>query len=173
MGQPRPRFVYFRSFSNTNFTEKTVKVSGIQTQIVWVECERADHHHGPCCKNCDDVCLKRPKINDKRGLGWPIFKNTISANERENFRVAKPKFKASNVRSSRPSSTQWKSIFSSPEPWKNGQFCRKGKLLCCIAADCDHTCEKVGGKKVTLLASLSSLNPTVPIGFITLLVKAF
>ena len=25
------------------------------------------------CKNCNDVCLKRPKINDKRGLGWPIF----------------------------------------------------------------------------------------------------
>ena len=30
-----------------------------------------------CCKNCNDVCLKRPKIkNDKRGRGWPIFKNT-------------------------------------------------------------------------------------------------
>ena len=27
-----------------------------------------------CCKNCDDVCLKRPKINDKRGRGWQIFK---------------------------------------------------------------------------------------------------
>ena len=26
-----------------------------------------------CCKNYD-VCLKRPKINDKRGRGWPIFK---------------------------------------------------------------------------------------------------
>ena len=26
-----------------------------------------------CCKNCNDVCLKRPKINDKRGRGWPIF----------------------------------------------------------------------------------------------------
>ena len=24
------------------------------------------------CKNCN-VCLKRPKINDKRGRGWPIF----------------------------------------------------------------------------------------------------
>ena len=26
-----------------------------------------------CCQNCNDVCLKRPKINDKRGRGWPIF----------------------------------------------------------------------------------------------------
>ena len=26
-----------------------------------------------CCKNCYDVCLKRTKINDKRGRGWPIF----------------------------------------------------------------------------------------------------
>ena len=26
-----------------------------------------------CCKHCNDVCLKRPKINDKRGRGWPIF----------------------------------------------------------------------------------------------------
>ena len=26
-------------------------------------------HIGICCKNSDDVCLKRPKINDKRGRG--------------------------------------------------------------------------------------------------------
>ena len=26
------------------------------------------------CKFCNDVCLKRPKINDKRGRGWSIFK---------------------------------------------------------------------------------------------------
>ena len=25
-----------------------------------------------CCKNCIDVCLKRPK-QTKRGRGWPIF----------------------------------------------------------------------------------------------------
>ena len=31
-----------------------------------------------CCKICNDVCLKRPKINNKGGLGWPIFKyNTM------------------------------------------------------------------------------------------------
>ena len=24
-------------------------------------------------KNCDDVCYKKPKINDTRGRGWPIF----------------------------------------------------------------------------------------------------
>ena len=29
-----------------------------------------------CCKNCNDVCLKIPKINDKRDWRWPIFKNT-------------------------------------------------------------------------------------------------
>ena len=28
-----------------------------------------------CCKNCNDDCLKRPKINDERGRGWPILKN--------------------------------------------------------------------------------------------------
>ena len=27
-----------------------------------------------CCKNCNVVCLITPKINDKRGRGWPIFK---------------------------------------------------------------------------------------------------
>ena len=27
-----------------------------------------------CCKICNDVCLKRPKINIKRGRGWPILK---------------------------------------------------------------------------------------------------
>ena len=27
-----------------------------------------------CCKICNDVCLKRPKINDNRGRGWPILK---------------------------------------------------------------------------------------------------
>ena len=25
------------------------------------------------CKICHDVCLKRPKINHKRGQCWPIF----------------------------------------------------------------------------------------------------
>ena len=29
-----------------------------------------------CCKNCNDVCLKWPKI--KRGRGWPIFKKIIA-----------------------------------------------------------------------------------------------
>ena len=27
-----------------------------------------------CCKNCHDVCLRRPKINLKRGRGWRIKK---------------------------------------------------------------------------------------------------
>ena len=26
-----------------------------------------------CCKICNDICLRRSKINDKRGQGWPIF----------------------------------------------------------------------------------------------------
>ena len=26
-----------------------------------------------CCKNFNGVCLKRPKINNWRGRGWPIF----------------------------------------------------------------------------------------------------
>ena len=26
-----------------------------------------------CCINCNDVCLKRAKINNKRGRGWPIL----------------------------------------------------------------------------------------------------
>ena len=30
-----------------------------------------------CCKNCNDVCLKRPKINSKRGQGWPINRQYI------------------------------------------------------------------------------------------------
>ena len=30
-----------------------------------------------CCKNCNDDCLKRPKINDKRGRCWPIIKKNI------------------------------------------------------------------------------------------------
>ena len=27
-----------------------------------------------CCKNCNDVCLKRHKIKNKRDRGWPIKK---------------------------------------------------------------------------------------------------
>ena len=42
MGQPRPLFV-FLFFSNTNFTEKTVDVSGIRTRIVGLEGKHADH----------------------------------------------------------------------------------------------------------------------------------
>ena len=29
-----------------------------------------------CCKNCNDVCLKRPKINDKKAGVGPFFKKT-------------------------------------------------------------------------------------------------
>ena len=36
-------FCLFLFFSSTNFTEKTVCFSGIQTQIVGVEGEHADH----------------------------------------------------------------------------------------------------------------------------------
>ena len=36
-------FVFFCSFLNTNFTGKTVDVSGIRTRIVGVEGEHTDH----------------------------------------------------------------------------------------------------------------------------------
>ena len=29
--------------------------------------------NGPFFKDCNDVCLKRQKVNDKRGRGWSIF----------------------------------------------------------------------------------------------------
>ena len=29
------------------------------------------------CNTCNDVRLKRPKINDKRGQGWPIIRQII------------------------------------------------------------------------------------------------
>ena len=31
-----------------------------------------------CCKNCNDVCLKRPKINDERVRDWPNFFKKMS-----------------------------------------------------------------------------------------------
>ena len=43
MGLPRPIFVLFSVFSHTNFTVKTVGVSGIRTRIVGVEGEYANH----------------------------------------------------------------------------------------------------------------------------------
>ena len=42
MGQPRPLFVYFRSFQE-QFYRKIVDLSGIWTRIVGVEGEHADH----------------------------------------------------------------------------------------------------------------------------------
>ena len=29
------------------------------------------------CEKCNNVCLKRPKINNKRGRGWPILKKNV------------------------------------------------------------------------------------------------
>ena len=43
MSQPQPLFCLLLFFSNTNFTEKTVGISGIQTRIVRVEGKHADH----------------------------------------------------------------------------------------------------------------------------------
>ena len=42
-GQPRNLFVYFRSFQTQILQKKTVSFSGIQTRIVRVEGEHADH----------------------------------------------------------------------------------------------------------------------------------
>ena len=41
------------------------------------------HFSHICCKNCDDICLKWPKINDKRGWGVPIknFWSTLHKDE--------------------------------------------------------------------------------------------
>ena len=43
MDQPRPLFVYFRSFQTQILQEKTVSVSRIRTWIVGVDGEHADH----------------------------------------------------------------------------------------------------------------------------------
>ena len=43
MRQPGPLLRLVLFFSSTNFTEKTVGISGIQTWIGGVEGERADH----------------------------------------------------------------------------------------------------------------------------------
>ena len=43
MGQPRPLFVYFRSFQTQFLQEKTVGFSGTRTRIIGVEGEHTDH----------------------------------------------------------------------------------------------------------------------------------
>ena len=43
MAQPRPHFVYFRSFQHTNFIDETVGFSGIRTPIDSVDGKHADH----------------------------------------------------------------------------------------------------------------------------------
>ena len=43
MGQPRPLFVYFRSFQRQILQKKTVIVSGIQTRIYGVKDKHTDH----------------------------------------------------------------------------------------------------------------------------------
>ena len=42
-----------------------------------------------CCKN-GIVCLNRPKINDKRGQGWSIFKKAILIEYLAVTHLAKP-----------------------------------------------------------------------------------
>ena len=42
MGQPRRLFCLFSFFSSTNFTEKTVDVSWIQTRIIGVDGKHGD-----------------------------------------------------------------------------------------------------------------------------------
>ena len=42
------------------------------------------HFSHICCQNFNGVCLRRPKIYDKRGLGWPIFLKLLLHIEREN-----------------------------------------------------------------------------------------
>ena len=42
MGQPRPLFVYFRTFQ-IQFYRKIVDFSGIRTQVIRIEGEHTDH----------------------------------------------------------------------------------------------------------------------------------
>ena len=49
-----------------------------------------DGHFFTCifCKNCNDVSLKRPKINDKRGLGWPNFLKNHTYLQKDGMRLS-------------------------------------------------------------------------------------
>ena len=67
-GQIRPLLIYFRSFHMTNIAQ-------IRSLFIYFR------SMGPyagwtliCCKICEYVCLKRPKINDKIGRGRSILK---------------------------------------------------------------------------------------------------
>ena len=61
MGQPRPLFVYFRSFQQ-QFYRKIVDHSGIRTRIVGVEGEHADHlTTTTALPNYIFVCGRSPK----------------------------------------------------------------------------------------------------------------
>ena len=51
-----------------------------------------------CCKNCNDVCLKRPKINDKRGRGWPIFLKKGKERKRICLKAQEEKYKQMNFK---------------------------------------------------------------------------
>ena len=67
MGQRRPLFVYFLFFSNTNFTEKTVGFCGLQTQIIRVEGEHADHLTSTTAPSTDLVDSLIPNEYKRRG----------------------------------------------------------------------------------------------------------
>ena len=41
-----------------------------------------------CCKNCNDVCLKRPKINEKEAVVGPFKKTTINILIRKVFKMS-------------------------------------------------------------------------------------
>ena len=53
-------FLLFSVFSNTNFTEITVGVTGIQTRIVNVEGKHADHLTTTTAPKNIDSLLKQP-----------------------------------------------------------------------------------------------------------------
>ena len=36
-----------------------------------------------CCKNCNDICLKRPKINEKEAGVGPFFKKNVQQEMRD------------------------------------------------------------------------------------------
>ena len=77
-----------------------------------------------CCKICNDVCLKRPKINDKRGRGWPIFifKKTIITRSRYSDQMDSVLAFYSKVPSSNPARVDWFFMYSCKDR-------KKGKML--------------------------------------------
>ena len=62
MGQPRPVFVYFRSFQTKILQKKALGFSGIRTRIVGVEGEHADHLTTTTAQNIHFIVVRRYRV---------------------------------------------------------------------------------------------------------------